>query len=70
MRINNQKHKGLAEAMGLALLLKGVPGSFFDMAVKSGLSCSYQHVIDMLSARASDIIKVCEQFDFYSSTCV
>ena len=52
LRVNSQKFKGMAEAIGLTMLLKGVPKSFFDFAVKLKVSCSYQQCIDILRRRA------------------
>jgi hypothetical protein len=58
MRIRSQKSvKGLTEAVGLSLLLKGVPKAVFDYTVKNGFACSYQHCIDILDRREKSLGK-------------
>ncbi len=51
MRIKSQRYKGLAETIGLCLLLKGTHGDLFKFMVKCGLSCSYKRCIEILTKR-------------------
>jgi len=61
LRINSQKFKGFAEAIGLSLLLKGVPKSFFEFAVTCGISCSYEQCINILEAKKSNVCEVLQR---------
>jgi len=58
MRIGNQKFKGLSEAIGLSLVLKGTKDAFFDFAVKMGISCSKRQCLNILDKKTSTALQV------------
>jgi len=66
VRVRSRNFKGMAEVIGLGLLLKGVSKEVFQFMVSIGVSCSYDTCIRILMRQSNELFKVRYQITGYT----